>query len=147
MENLFKDIKVKSLAWIENNGLTFVVEMPDLVKMDNYYRPIGGTVEYGEASLDTVKREVLEELQTEIKVVGKPLILENRFTLGGKIGHEIDFIYPCSFVDPKFYENKPYHLIEADGCVFPAFWIPIADCATGKYRLVPEELLTWCKAR
>jgi 8-oxo-dGTP pyrophosphatase MutT (NUDIX family) len=138
MDNLFRNIKVKSLAWIEKQGMIFVVRMPDSVKMDQFYRPIGGSVEYGETSLEAVIREVKEELQTEIQVTGKPLILENLFTCDGKFGHEIDFIYPASFVDSRFYENKSYRLIEADGCEFTALWIPISDCLNGKSDWCPN---------
>lgn len=143
MQNLFKHIKVKSLAWIEQPGLTFVVKMPDSVKHDEYYRPIGGSVEYGETALAAVKREVLEELHTEIEVIGEPLILENRFICEGKSGYEIDFIFPSRFTDKRFYENKPYRLVESDACEFEALWVPMDDCLSGKLRLVPEELLVW----
>lgn len=103
-------IRVKSLAWIEDQGMLFVVKMTDKVKMDDYYRPVGGSVEFGELTLDTVRREVQEELNTQIEVTNEPLILENIFTCDGEPGHEIDYFYPCNFVDKKFYERKTYHL-------------------------------------
>jgi 8-oxo-dGTP pyrophosphatase MutT (NUDIX family) len=143
MDNLFRFIKVKSLAWIEMEGMTFVVTMPDSVKGDYYYRPIGGSVEYGETSLEAVKREAMEELHPEIEVTGEPLVVENIFTCEGKSGHEIDFIYPCSFLDRKFYKNNSFQLIEDDKCEFQALWIPIADCLNHKLRLVPESLIEW----
>jgi 8-oxo-dGTP pyrophosphatase MutT (NUDIX family) len=145
MENLFNHIKMKSLAWIEREGMIFVVTMPDSVKQDYYFRPIGGTVEYGETSLETVKREVMEELQTSIEVTGAPLILENLFTLDDKFGHEVDFVYPCAFSDESFYEDKPYKLIEANGEEFEAMWIKVSDCLEGMKRLVPEPMLEWYK--
>lgn len=147
MESLFKHIKVKSLAWIENEDMTFVVKMPNSVKGDDYYRPIGGSVEYGETSLNAVKREVMEELHTRIEVTGEPLILENLFTCEGKFGHEIDYIYPSIFIDSQFYEDRPYELVEADGCVFQAMWISRENCLSGKLRLVPEVLLEWWQDR
>jgi 8-oxo-dGTP pyrophosphatase MutT (NUDIX family) len=147
MQNLFKHIKVKSLAWIEHQGMIFVVKMPDSVKKDEYYRPIGGSVEYGETALAAVKREVMEELRTGIEVKDEPLILENLFNCEGKFGHEIDYIYPCQFLDQNFYEVKPYLLIESDDCEFQALWVPMADCLSGKLRLVPEQLLEWYKNR
>jgi ADP-ribose pyrophosphatase YjhB (NUDIX family) len=59
-------IRVKSLAWIEDGGSLFVVKMIDQVKNDEYYRPVGGTMEFGELALETIKREVREELNAEI---------------------------------------------------------------------------------
>jgi 8-oxo-dGTP pyrophosphatase MutT (NUDIX family) len=147
MEKLSNHIRVKSLAWIEHEGLTFVVTMPDSVKQDYYFRPIGGSVEFGETSLEAVKREWMEEMQAEINVSGEPLILENFFTCDGKFGHEIDYIYPASFLDIRFYENKSYRLVEADGSEFKALWVSIADCLSGKLRLVPEPLLQWIQKK
>jgi 8-oxo-dGTP pyrophosphatase MutT (NUDIX family) len=145
MQNLFNHIKVKALAWIEDGGSIFVVTMPDSVKGDKYYRPIGGTVEYGETGLQTVKRELMEELNAEIEVIGEPLILENLFTCDGKFGHEIDLVYPARLVEKSFLERKVFPLVEINGEEFQALWVPMADCLSGKLRLVPEPLLEWCK--
>lgn len=42
-----------------------------------YYRPIGGTIEFGEFSAQTIVREFLEELQVEIKIGKHMGCLEN----------------------------------------------------------------------
>ncbi len=143
MENLFKFIKVKALAWIVNDGKTFVVKMSDSVDGAVYYRSIGGAVEYGEMARDAVVREAREELETEIEVTGEPLVLENIFECDGKNGHEIDFIYPCRFKDASYYEDRDFKLIEGDGKIFKASWVSMDDCRSGKLRLVPEVLLEW----
>jgi 8-oxo-dGTP pyrophosphatase MutT (NUDIX family) len=147
MEDFFKYIKVKALAWIEDGASIFVVTMPDSVKGDLYYRPIGGSVEYGKTGKQAVKREFMEELKAEIEVTGEPLILENLFTCDGKFGHEIDLIFPAKLVDKAFYERKTFPLVEANGEEFQAMWITMADCLSGKLRLVPEPLLDWCKGK
>lgn len=136
-------IRVKALAWIEDKGMLFVVKMHDEVKGDDYYRPVGGSVEFGERAHQTVLREVEEELQTQIATVAPPFVIENLFTCDGERGHEIDFLFPARFTDIHYYERKSYPLLEANGETFEALWIPIGDCITGKLRLVPEELVTW----
>lgn len=138
-------IRVKSLAWIEDQGMLFVVKMTDKVKKDDYYRSIGGSVEFGELGIDAVKREVHEELNTEIEITGAPLILENIFTCDGEPGHEIDYFYPCKFADKSFYERKTFSLTEADGSYWNAMWVKLEDCLSGTIRLVPETLLEWYK--
>lgn len=138
-------IRVKSLAWIEDGDFLFVVKMADKVKGDFYYRPVGGTVEFGELALATVQREVLEELNTEIEVNGEPLILENIFTCDGETGHEIDYFFPCRFSDQSFYKRNTFDLTEADGSHWQAMWVKIVDCLDGTIRLVPEALLEWYK--
>lgn len=138
-------IRVKSLAWIEDQGMLFVVKMTDKFKKDDYYRSIGGSVEFGELAIDTVCREVHEELNTTVEITGDPLILENIFTCEGDPGHEIDYFYPCRFVDESYYERKTFTLTEADGSQWDAVWVKLEDCLKGTIRLVPETLLAWYK--
>jgi ADP-ribose pyrophosphatase YjhB (NUDIX family) len=135
-----KRIRVKALAWIEDKDMLFVVRMHDSVKGDDYYRPVGGSVEFGERSHETVVREVREELNTEIELIASPFVVENHLVCDGEAGHEIDFLFPARFADLTFYEHKTYRLVEANGDISDALWIPIADCVSGKLRLVPEEL-------
>jgi ADP-ribose pyrophosphatase YjhB (NUDIX family) len=133
-------IRVKALAWIEDKDMLFVVRMHDSVKGDDYYRPVGGSVEFGERAHETVVREVREELDTEIELIESPFVVENHFVCDGKVGHEIDFLFPARFTDPAFYERKIFRLVEANGDEADALWIRIADCVSGNLRLVPEEL-------
>lgn len=66
-----------------------VAEGYDSVKMDYYYRPVGGGLEYGEKSLDAVKREVYEEIGAEIDNINYIETMENIFFYNGELGHEI----------------------------------------------------------
>ncbi|HPS41570.1 MAG TPA: NUDIX domain-containing protein [Anaerolineaceae bacterium] len=139
-------IRLKTLAWIEENGELFVVRNHDSVKGDDYYRPIGGSVNFGERTVDALRREVQEELGTTISITGEPLIIENIFTCDGKAGHEIDYLFPAQFDSPEFYERRIFDLVEEGGERFDALWVSIDDCLEGKYRLVPEELLAWYRS-
>jgi len=141
------NIRVKVLAWIEEDGHLFVVRMHDSVKGDDYYRPIGGSVEFGETTKSALHREVLEELGTAITITGEPLVLENLFTCDGKPGHEIDYIYPSKFVDPAFMQHRVFTLKEANGTEFEATWIDQSSFLNGTLRLVPEALLDWYHAK
>ena len=38
----------------------------DSIKQQTFYRPLGGTIEFGEHSSETVRRELLEELGAEV---------------------------------------------------------------------------------
>lgn len=139
-------IRLKTLAWIEDDHALFVVKNHDAVKGDDYYRPIGGSVNFGERTADALLREVTEELDTTISITGAPLILENIFVCDGATGHEIDYLYPARFNNPGFYTRKTYTLLEDSGDTFDAMWLDIEDCLKGEYRLVPEELLEWYRS-
>ena len=136
-------IRVNALAWLQEDDYLFVVKMHDNAKGDDYYRPIGGSVEFGETTRDALLREVKEELGTGIKITGKPLILENLFTCDGEQGHEIDYIYPSKFLNPVFTQHHTHPLVEADGNIFEAAWIDLSSFLNGELRLVPEALLDW----
>ena len=140
-------IRVKALAWLQQDDALFVVKMHDSVKGDDYYRPIGGTVEFGETTRDTLLREVKEELGTTINITDNPLILENLFTCDGERGHEIDYLYPASFTSAAFLQRKVFPLLEANGANFDAEWIDLSRFLSGELRLVPEALLDWYRVK
>jgi 8-oxo-dGTP pyrophosphatase MutT (NUDIX family) len=54
-----------------------------------YYRPIGGTIELGERSNETLIREIHEELGVEVVIRRYITCLENIFRVDESIGHEI----------------------------------------------------------
>ena len=139
-------IRVKVLAWLQEDSRIFVVRMHDSEKGDDYYRPIGGSVEFGESTREALLREVKEELNTQIHITGEPIILENIFTCDGEQGHEIDYVYPSRFADPSFTRHKSYVLTEADGNIYEAGWIDLSRFVNDELRLVPEQLLEWCQA-
>ncbi|WP_353618648.1 NUDIX domain-containing protein [Bacillus sp. ISL-37] len=74
---------------IEKGEAIQVAQGYDSVKMDYYYWPIGGGIEYGENSLASLVREVHKEIFAEIKNMNYLGTLENVITFNGKLGHEI----------------------------------------------------------
>ena len=56
-----------------------------------FNRPLGGSVELGERSLDAVVREIREELDATFVPEGLLGIVENIFELDGELGHDIVF--------------------------------------------------------
>ncbi|CDN10584.1 MutT/nudix family protein [Richelia intracellularis] len=112
------------------------------MKQTDYYRAMGGGVEFGETSLVALQREFQEEIQaqlTNIKYLG---CLENIFTYNGQPGHEIIQLYECDFVDPKFYQLE--QLVFKEGARKKvALWVDIKDLESGSLRLVPEQFMNY----
>jgi 8-oxo-dGTP pyrophosphatase MutT (NUDIX family) len=138
-----KKIRVKTICLFCDDNDIFVSKAYDSVKKDFYFRPIGGTNEFGEYSEDTLKREISEELGTTIKNIKLETVCENIFTCDGLDGHEIVFIYSAEFVDEKYYERKIFEIKEDNGEIFEACWINEEEFGSRKLRLVPEKLNTY----
>jgi ADP-ribose pyrophosphatase YjhB (NUDIX family) len=94
---------VKAMAVIRRprDGALLVSEHAD---PELFHRPLGGHVELGEYALDTVQRELREEIGQGLAQVRLLGVLENIFPWRGGIGHEIVFLYTAAFSDPAAYE-------------------------------------------
>ena len=109
-------------------------------KGSHFYRPLGGAVEFGEHSAQTVRREFLEEVGAELSGVRYLFTLETIFTVGDRPGHEIVQVYEAAFSDGSFYEREEIEAAEHDGAPFTALWKGL-DSFNETERLVPEGLL------
>lgn len=66
-----------------------------------HYALLGGRVELGEDSSQTIKREIFEEMGKEIEDTEYIATLENFFQWNGRKMHEIQLVYKAEFVDEK----------------------------------------------
>ena len=67
----------------------------------DHYALIGGRVEIGESSADTVKREIKEELGKNIEITGYISTIENFFEMKGSKYHEIMFVHKIEFTNEE----------------------------------------------
>jgi 8-oxo-dGTP pyrophosphatase MutT (NUDIX family) len=116
----------------------------DTSKKQAFYRPLGGTIEFGERSIETVARELREEIGAEVVNLRYLGTNENIFTYEGNTGHEIVRIYEGDLADRSFYEVDSIdgHEDTPDGpLAFKAVWMPIAHFVEGLSPLYPDGLL------
>lgn len=66
---------------------------------DVYYALVGGRVQIGESSDDTIRREIKEEIGKDVEITGYIATVENFFELKGKKYHEIMFIHQAEFTN------------------------------------------------
>jgi ADP-ribose pyrophosphatase YjhB (NUDIX family) len=105
-----------------------------------YYRPIGGTIEFGERGEEAVRREFREEIAAELAEVRYLGTLENIYTDAGRRGHEIVMVYDGRLVNADLYRQV---VIQGDenGVPFRAVWKEMDAFGPGKPPVYPEGLL------
>lgn len=128
------------ICLFSNNGRILAAKGKDTVKQNEFYRPLGGMIEFAEYSTDALKREILEETGCEITNLKYLGTVENIFTYEGKAGHEIVLVYDAEFVDKKLYEKTEITVTEGDVWC-NAYWLDISDCKAGKVTVYPEGIL------
>ena len=139
-----KRIRPLAICIFRRDDRILVAEGYDSVKDQFFYRPLGGAIEFGEWSQDTICRELMEELNAEVdkeslKYLGA---LENIFQFNGTPGHEIILVYDGALKDSNIYAQAVIVGNEVDmGESFTAIWKRIDDFGEGKAILYPTGLL------
>jgi 8-oxo-dGTP pyrophosphatase MutT (NUDIX family) len=119
-----------------------VAEGYDPVKKQTFYRPLGGAIEFGERSEDTVRRELMEEIGAEVGEAWYLGTLENIFVFNGEPGHEIVMVYDGVLNESGLYEQAVVEGKEAEvGESFRAVWKSLDEFGEGKSILYPNGLL------
>ena len=104
----------------------------------NHYALIGGRVEIGENSADTVKREIKEELGKEVEITGYVATIENFFEMKGSKYHEIMFIHKIEFVN-KDDKKIEYTMKNIEGKDYLQYeWLELSKI--DQYPLLPEAI-------
>ena len=136
--------KVRPLAIcvFRNGDRILVAEDYDSVKDEVFYRPLGGTIEFGEYGHEAVTREIREELGSEVKSLRYMGTIENIFIFEGKKGHEIVLVYEGELTDQSMYEKPLVEgFEETDRSIIRALWKPVSYFEDGRAPLYPDGLV------
>ncbi|MBE1556469.1 NUDIX hydrolase [Sporosarcina limicola] len=137
--NQIRRYRASSLCIIRKTDSILLEQFPDEHGVITF-RPVGGTIEYGEDSKSAVIREVKEEINQDIidtKLLG---IIENIFSYNGEVGHEFDFIYEAKLLYTNVYEQDVIQGVEGEN-KYIAVWKRLADFKDNpKFKLVPDGL-------
>jgi 8-oxo-dGTP pyrophosphatase MutT (NUDIX family) len=117
-----------------------VAEGHDSKKGQTFYRPLGGTIEFGERGEETVRREFREEIGTDVSEVRYLGMLENIFIYEGRRGHEIVLVYDGRLSDRSVYEKDTIQGNEL-GTPFKAVWKRLDEFGPGRPPVYPDGLL------
>ena len=136
----FKEIRPIVLGIVRKGNKLLVSKGYDKSKKQEFYRCLGGGIEFLERSEDALIREFNEELNINIKV-GKFLgICESIFNYKGKNAHELVLLYDA-YIDDKDYQEK-YKVID-DESETEAVCIEINRFKDKELTLYPEEIFNY----
>ncbi len=130
-----------AICVFRKDSSVFLAEGYDKTKDETFYRPLGGSIEFGEYGRETVARELREEIGAAVTNVRYLGTLENIFVFEGRPGHEIVLLFEGEFVEQSFYEKNRVEGLDTIGRIV-AVWKPF-DCFLKKEApLYPDGLLS-----
>jgi 8-oxo-dGTP pyrophosphatase MutT (NUDIX family) len=135
-------IRPLAICVFRHNEHILVAEGYDPIKRQSFYRPLGGGIEFGETSEQTIHRELLEEIGAEVCELRYLGTLENIFVFNGAAGHEIVQVYDGALANAGLYEQSVILGQEMDMAEsFQAVWKHLDEFGDGKLILYPTGLL------
>ena len=136
-------IRPLAICVFRYNDRILVAEGYDSVKDQYFYRPLGGGIEFGEPSIETICRELMEELKVDVDKDSLRYLgaVENIFTFNGTSGHEIVLIYDGALKESGLYEQAVILGQEANGEDIHAVWKDLDEFRDGKSILYPTGLI------
>lgn len=138
-----KRIRPLAICVFRKNNKILVGEGYDAVKDESFYRPLGGGIEFGELSVETICRELMEEINVEVERDSLTFlgVVENMFYFNGIPGHEIVMIYDGALKESGLYEQAVIVGQEANGDATRAMWKSLDEFESGRSTLYPTGLV------
>ena len=140
-----KQIRVKAMCLLEHDGRVLVADAETLKSTREnretipgvFYRVLGGGMNFSESAEECVRREIREELDSEIDNLKFLDVIENRFKYGGEHGHEIVFLFSGTLTEKNLLEQEAIHILD-DGYEFDAVWVSKEKLTSGEKPLYPK---------
>ena len=136
----FKEIRPIVLGVVRKGNKLLVSKGYDKSKNQEFYRCLGGGIEFLERSEDALKREFKEEINIEIELGDFLGISENIFNYNGKYAHELILFYEA-YINDKDYQQK-YDLVD-DDIETEAVWVDIDKFKNKELILYPAQIFNY----
>lgn len=134
-------IRTKALAIIRRDDEILACAIPDDKGATKGWRPLGGSVEFGERAADTVARELQEEIFATYTIGVQIGVVEKIYVDHGETGHEVVFLFDVTLIDAGLATRDHFVLVEDNGSRSHAAWVDIARFTSGELTLFPDGLL------
>ncbi|HET6762558.1 MAG TPA: NUDIX domain-containing protein [Longimicrobiaceae bacterium] len=134
-------IRVVAGALVRAGDRLLVERGRDTARGFDFYRVIGGGVDFGESAADAVVREWSEEFGLTLSVAGLLGVLENHFTYESRPGHEIVFVFAGSVAEAWVADRDRFTSTDEKGAPHEAEWVSIAALRDGPAPLFPAGVL------
>jgi ADP-ribose pyrophosphatase YjhB (NUDIX family) len=135
------NIRPNALVIIQKNNQLLAQKGLDKNTGKVFYRLLGGGIEFGESSNETLRREIKEELNATISNEKLLCVIENVFEFNSKKGHEITFIYSGDLLEENLYNQKTIKI--SDKADEHAEWVPVDRIKSGNAILYPKEAVNY----
>jgi ADP-ribose pyrophosphatase YjhB (NUDIX family) len=107
-----------------------------------FHRPLGGHVEFGEYALDTVHRELQEEIGQDLTGARLLGVLANIFQWDGARQHEVVFIFAASLASQAAYEIPEQRILDDPHGRTRVIWRPPGTTTPPLYPDGVADLIT-----
>jgi ADP-ribose pyrophosphatase YjhB (NUDIX family) len=107
-----------------------------------FQRPLGGHVEFGEHALDTVHRELREEIGQDLTGARLLGVLENIFQWHDAAQHEIVFVFAGAFADESAYDISEQEILDEPDGHTRVIWRPPDENNPPLYPVGVADLVT-----
>ena len=133
-------VRVSARGVVRRGDELLVARDRDPAEADPFYALLGGGVEFGEHSAETLHREFREELGVELTNVSYLETYEDVFGFDGRTHHELWRVYEADIVEDWPYEREEFEGYEPDGEEIACVWKPLSDFTEDDETFYPEEL-------